>query len=820
MKAVFHIEYFTSNGSLSICFEDGMRVDMRQTAAGEWCGEREITDAAVRYHYCVCCDGETVREEPHAVHNMGGCHGLSRLEVFDRWYEPSADDPFCTSLFTDAVFRRSGAGECITAADGHILVEVEAATLRSDEMLFIAGAAEALGCWDTERAVAMNDADAPLWRVSLPVEVAGSEYKFIIKDLTTGALCCWEDGANRCLPAAEPGSAVVVTGLRLRDGRECWRGAGVAVPLFSLRSERDWGVGEFRDIVKMAEWSAAAGLSVIQLLPVNDTSVTGTWRDSYPYNPLSCFALHPLYLCGADAVVQCSAVCSKDQTESMSRLLAEFEERGAKLNSLPEVDYEAVMALKNDFLHRLYDICGEEVLSSEACSRFVEANEDWLRPYAVFCALRDKYGDERSEWGALEHYSEAEAERYMATHRREVDYYCFVQYILDVQLCVARNIAHAYGVALKGDIPIGVAPTGVDIWQSPELFNASMSAGAPPDAFAAEGQNWGFPTYNWQRMEADGYAWWRRRLCKMGEYFDAYRLDHILGFFRIWEIPREAVSALLGHFNPQLPLSRSEIEEYGFRFDTSRYVARDLASRDVLFLEADGGYFPRIGGYDTEAFATLDKSDADAYRRLHDDFYYRRHDDFWRENALCKLPLLIGASRMLACGEDLGMIPACVPEVMAQEAILSLEIERMPKEAGVAFADPSRYPYLSVAATSTHDMPTLRGWWSEDREAAQIYYRDVLHCEGDAPQDCTPQIASRIVERHMRSSSMLAILPLQDWLAIDGNLRREDVAAERINVPAISQYYWRYRVHLTLEQLLAEKYFTDAVRGLAAMRDR
>ena len=820
MKAVFHIEYFT-DASLCICFDDGVRVDMQPLASGGWRGEREIADAGLRYRYCVCRSGQTVREEPRAVHDLTMCSGLQRVEVYDRWYEPSADSPFCSSLFTDAVFRRQVQSDKVAAADGHILLEVEAPTLRGDECLCVTGSSEALGCWDTSSAVAMSGADAPLWRVSLPIAAAGAEYKFVVRDCATGELRCWEDGCNRRLPAAGVEAAVVVAGLRLRDGRPRWRGAGVAVPLFSLRSERDWGVGEFRDIAVLSEWAAAAGLSVIQLLPVNDTSVTGTWRDSYPYNPLSCFALHPLYLCAADAVGQCRALCTPQQDGALERLLADSLHRGAELNALSEVDYEAVMELKSGFLRRMYDICGEEVIASDACRRFVGANGYWLRPYAVFCALRDQYGDDRSKWGPLGHYDAAAAERYAADRRREVDYYCFVQYILDGQMHAAREAAHACSIALKGDIPIGVAPTGVDVWQSPELFNVAMSAGAPPDAFSADGQNWGFPTYDWERMAADGYDWWRRRLCKMGEYFDAYRLDHVLGFFRIWEIPRTAVSALLGHFNPQLPLSRSEIEGYGFRFDVSRHVARDLASRDVLFLAAEGcddAWFPRIGGCETEAFAALDASDAEAYRRLHDDFYYRRHDAFWRDNALRKLPSLVAASRMLACGEDLGMIPACVPEVMARESILSLEIEHMPKHVGVRFADPSRYPYLSVATTSTHDMPTMRAWWRGEREAAQAYWREVLHCGGEAPLDCTPQIARRIVERHMMSSSMLAILPLQDWLAVDGRLRRGDASEERINVPAITPYYWRYRVHLTLEQLLAADDFTAMVKEMAALR--
>ena len=821
MKAVFHIEYFT-DASLCICFDDGVRVDMQPAGAGGWRGEREIADARLRYHYRVCSDGRTMREEPHATHGLTLCMAMKRVEVYDRWYEPSADAPFGSSLFTDAVFRRRPPGGQVAAADGHIMLEVEAPTLRGDECLYVTGSSEALGCWDVAAAVAMSDAGAPLWRVSLPIATAGSEYKFVVKDCATGELRCWEDGRNRRLPEAESQSAVVVAGLRLRDGRQRWRGAGVAVPLFSLRSGRDWGVGEFRDIVAMAGWAAAAGLSVIQLLPVNDTSVTGTWRDSYPYNPLSCFALHPLYLCAADAVDRCRALCTPQQAGALEQLLADCARCGAELNALAEVDYEAVMELKSGFLRRMYDMCGEEVTASDACRAFVEANGYWLRPYAVFCALRDRYGDDRSKWSPLGRYDADAAEKYAAGHGRDVGYYSFVQYILDGQMRAAREAAHACGIALKGDIPIGVAPTGVDVWQSPELFNVAMSAGAPPDAFSAEGQNWGFPTYDWERMAADGYDWWRRRLSKMGEYFDAYRLDHVLGFFRIWEIPRTAVSALLGHFNPQLPLSRGEIEGYGFRFDAMRHAARDLASRDVLFIAAEGrddAWFPRIGGCETEAFAALDASDAEAYRRLHDDFYYRRHDAFWRDNALRKLPSLVAASRMLACGEDLGMIPACVPEVMARESILSLEIEHMPKQAGVRFADPSHYPYLSVATTSTHDMPTMRSWWREEREAAQEYWREVLHCGGEAPQECTPQVARRIVERHMLSSSMLAILPLQDWLAVDGRLRREDDSQERINVPAITPYYWRYRVHLTLEQLLAADDFTAAVRDMAALRN-
>ena len=173
---------------------------------------------------------------------------------------------------------------------------------------------------------------------------------------------------------------------------------------------------------------------------------------------------------------------------------------------------------------------------------------------------------------------------------------------------------------------------------------------------------------------------------------------------------------------------------------------------------------------------------------------------------------------MLTCGEDLGMIPACVPEVMSGEGILSLEIERMPKQMGVAFGNPEEYPYFSVTATSTHDMSNIRSWWEEDATLTQNYWNNILHMEGSAEKTCSAATARLIIERQMRSNSILAILPLQDWLAMDENLRHADPATERINIPANPNHYWRYRMHITIEQLLKERQFNDSVRELVKMR--
>ena len=161
------------------------------------------------------------------------------------------------------------------------------------------------------------------------------------------------------------------------------------------------------------------------------------------------------------------------------------------------------------------------------------------------------------------------------------------------------------------------------------------------------------------------------------------------------------------------------------------------------------------------------------------------------------------------------MIPATVPDVMRELKILSLEIQRMPKSVEETFAHPDNYPYLSVCTTSTHDMNPIRAWWEEDRDMTQKFYNTMLQEHGNAPQFCEPWVCRKILLQHLYSPAMLTILPLQDWLSMDGNLRyQENPADERINVPANPRHYWRYRMHLTIEQLLGEKKFNENLRTM------
>jgi 4-alpha-glucanotransferase len=481
----------------------------------------------------------------------------------------------------------------------------------------------------------------------------------------------------------------------------------------------------------------------------------------------------------------------------------------------------------------------------------VADNEFWLTPYA--------------EW-----------------LKADMHYVCYVQFLLHTQLKAAADYARSKGVVLKGDLPIGVNRDSVETQQHPELFHLDSQTGAPPDASSHQGQNWGFPTYNWFPSDQKPTAhrqkpmtitdWFRLRLKHTEQYFDALRIDHVLGFFRIWEIPVDAVYGVLGHFSPALPLTVSEIEYFGLPFrkklftkpfindriidrlfgihaqyvrdtflvrkayglydlqadyDTQRKVAAQFAERrdesslwirdglmlllaNVLFVEdprQQEMYHPRIGVLTEPIYEALSAEEKDAFLRLYNNYFYQRHSFFWGQTAMRRLPAVLKDCRMLICAEDLGMLPDCVEHVLDELRILTLEIQQMPKQQGFEFAHLEANPIRSVCTISTHDMAPLRLWWQEQPERRQRYYVTMLQKEGRAPEQLPAHLAEEIIARHLYCHSMLCILQLQDWLAMDSELRRKNPQDERINTPSDPYNRWQYRMHVTIEELLkAEKY--------------
>ena len=811
MKIFFNVEYHTTFGEnlvLNIMSDrDKAKVvqyKMNTSDGLHWSCELAKTTkscAYIDYYYSVMREDEEIRHEwliePHRLEFA--VQKANRYVVYDHWLDIPEDAYMYSSAFTECVLARHREMSVKAEYKRTVRLKVRAPQLRVGERLAIVGDLQALGAWNPQKAIAMNEHEYHEWVVSLDVSLLSAdrfEFKFIIVDGEQDVTPIWEEGTNRCISLPEIGDneVFVYEFSQAFFPIYSWKGAGTVIPIFSLRSEGSFGVGDFGDLRMMIDWADKTHQRIIQVLPINDTNITHTWQDSYPYNSISIYALHPQYT----DFRQLPELKDKAKRE-------QFEQVRQALNALPQIDYERMFTAKMDYLRALYAQEWTRIRRRSSYKEFFEQNKDWLVPYAAFCYYRDLYGTATfSEWppkatvGALK-------------NNKEVEFWYFVQYNLDQQMRSAHEYARQHRVILKGDIPIGISRDGVEAWIEPKYFNLNGQAGAPPDPFSADGQNWGFPTYNWDEMLKDGCAWWVRRFRKMAQYFDAYRIDHVLGFFRIWEIPVPEKSGLMGQFAPALGMSQEEIAAYGVPF------------REGLFLvdhkRADR-WHPRIAVQYQPAYEELSDTEKDHFNRLYNDYFYRRNNQFWYQEAMKKLPRLTQATRMLVCAEDLGMIPDCVSWVMNELRILSLEIQSMPKDDKVRFGHLSRNPYRSVCTISTHDMPTLRQWWDEDKERTQDYFNTMLYRSGAAPHPLPGWLAKDIVSRHLTSPSMLCLLSLQDWLAIDEKLRLPDQNAERINIPANPRHYWRYRMHVTLEQLLRADDFNEEISMLISQSGR
>ncbi|MCF0189270.1 MAG: 4-alpha-glucanotransferase [Bacteroidaceae bacterium] len=815
MKLHFSIEYITRMGEDIRLQCDGWEKPLTTTDGRTWtlCLDWNASQAQLlTYRYAMYREGSLVWTEwemkPHTLWLTPDVHDYV---ITDSWRPIPDDLPLYSSAYTDPLGLTAPVDHAVALASIALSHPVSI-QLRTTFPRLCPGERIALmsslNGW-TEP-YPMLHLGKHEWAISFPADVA--EYKFVI--LNDSGIVEWESGGNRRLSevpvsASRPTLAVIESVLPPRIKRPEWRVAGVVIPVFSLRTKRSQGVGDFADLLDMVRWAASVGMRAVQVLPVNDTTATGTFADSYPYNAISCFALHPMYC----DLTQLGYLNDSDTQQ-------ELQTEWRVLNALSQVDYVAVNRLKSTFLRRMYEQEGARVMRTKAYRQFVGEMRQWLVPYAVFCHLRDKNATcVFSQWREHSKYNkEAIDALFDGKEKRDIHFYAYVQFLLHRQLTAVRDEAARLGVMLKGDIPIGVSRDSVEVWTDPSLFNVGVSAGAPPDAFAADGQNWGFPTYNWDMMAKDGYQWWRRRLHHLSLYFNAYRIDHVLGFFRIWQIPTDAKSGLLGQFAPSIPLYPDDFARYGFRFEVERTtwpyqknIDRTLFVRDQKDIKL---VHPRIGALTSTAYAELPDDQRRAYEALYNDYFYRRHNQFWRDMAMSKLPSLVQSTNMLVCAEDLGMVPACVPSVMDDLRILSLEIQSMPKQQGLDFGVLDSNPVRSVATISTHDMPTMRGWWRHEHDQAQKYWRQVLHHGGEAPRELTSWLADDIIWRHLASPSMLCLLSLQDWLSSDESLRHPDPDAERINIPAIPRHYWRYRMHITIGQLAQSHTFCDHLRKI------
>ncbi|MEA1849765.1 MULTISPECIES: 4-alpha-glucanotransferase [unclassified Chryseobacterium] len=873
MKIYFNVGYSTKVGErLQLVISEENAVSqthpMFYEENGQWKCEVDYFSKSISYQYQVIDEKGSMLREEFVLHRLNFPHNYKEFIIFDRWNNKNFPENY---LNNKILYNKLNTfkPEKISVLKKHThLFRIEAPIYNPDWAVVLFGSTASLGNWDYDKVIQLSQTDFGIWETSVEIpENEFIQYKYCLYDKASGKVFDVEAGENRfALPNQSKDVLHVVADHYFKFKLyQMYHDAGVAVPIFSLRTDDGFGVGEFSDLKKLADWAKETNLGIIQILPINDTTANYTWTDSYPYAAVSVYALHPQYI----ALEQLDFPLPED-------LFAEYKAEKSELNALDLIDYEKMISGKWKYLRAVFDADKEKIYKDRNFKKFIKDNESWLIPYAAFCVLRDKYKTPNfNEWKTHKKYIAGKIAPFFSAKSKDYDasmLHAWVQYQLHRQLKDAIDYTHRLGVSVKGDLPIGIYRYSVEAWTEPELFGMDFQAGAPPDQFTELGQNWEFPTYNWEAMKADDYKWWKNRFKALEQYFDAMRIDHILGFFRIWRMPISATQGILGYFYPAVPVTLEEFGKWNIPFNFDRYckpyindqilwnyfgeenanalefidnnydgtysfkeefntqrklsdffrknprgpIESQLISlcANVLFLieERNGQivYHPRFNVYNTESYKYLSDWEKKAIYDLYHDYFFKRQDHLWYEKAMEKLPVILNATKMLICGEDLGLVPDCVPVVMDELAIVALKVQRMPSD-NIPFYNPKNAGYLNVVTASSHDSSTLRQWWKENPSLTQQYFNLQLIQYGQAPENLDPYLAEIIMKQHLYNDAMLAIFPIQEFLATDQRLANIEMDNERINNPAVFPHYWRYRMHLKLEDLKHESDFNKKI---------
>ena len=362
------------------------------------------------------------------------------------------------------------------------------------------------------------------------------------------------------------------------------RKSGIVIPLGALRTSQSCGVGEYPDLVVLGDVCSLCGLSFIQLLPVNDTGF-----QSSPYSALSAFALHPLYLRLGDL-------------PEAQVFRAEMEALSARFEGERRFPYPDILSAKLALLRRVFDASAPAIRKDPGLEAWIGANP-WVRDYAVFLGLKEEHGGKSwKDWPA---HRDPEAPEVQALwedpSRRDGHlFHAWVQMRCGEQFLSASRALADRGIALKGDLPILMNDDSADVWAHRAWFRTDRIAGAPPDMFSELGQNWGFPVYDWEALAREGYSFWTGRLRQAAKYYGAYRIDHVLGFFRIWALPEREESGYMGAFDPSRPILRAELAAAAFSDDRIRWLSephiRETALAEAAGRDAAAGDVPDSGG--------------------------------------------------------------------------------------------------------------------------------------------------------------------------------------------------------------------------------
>lgn len=533
--------------------------------------------------------------------------------------------------------------------------------------------------------------------------------------------------------------------------------AGVLAPVFALRGAGDLGIGDTAALKELISWAARQGLGVVQILPINETG-----SDCSPYNLLSAMALEP-------STIAVTPDALPDLKETDYAAITEKHDL-TSLRAGP-VEYRTLRKLKRELLQAAFKNFRSrngDRNRGKNFAAFEKANAAWLHDYALHRALVTWNGEtEVSSGWPVEHRSPVSARLWLeglgATEKKKfrdlLRFHAYVQWIAFDQWQDVRAHAGHEGVALMGDVPVGVSIYSTDVWKEPGIFDLRRSSGAPPekvfksDPFTEKwGQNWGFPLYHWERMSKDDFAWWRQRLKLLMGIFHLLRVDHALGFFRIYSFP----------WRPE---------------DNAKFV--DLTPEEAK--KITGGELPRF----------MDRDDESEENRA----YNQRHG----ERLFQMLIEEIGPHRLIA--EDLGEVAPYVRPTLQALEIPGFKIPQWERQWDRLI--PGRdYQRLSLATYATHDHPPLKVHWDELAHAAGAEdknIRDVaIHGMWELvdfcgqpnftlPQPFTQEVHQLLLQGLFASNSWLAVNMITDLFGTE----------ERFNVPGSSgETNWTQRMPL------------------------
>jgi len=368
---------------------------------------------------------------------------------------------------------------------------------------------------------------------------------------------------------------------------------GAAVPVGALRTKNGFGVGEFSDLADFAVLCKKMKLNLIQILPVNDTGY-----ESSPYSSLTAFGLHPLYLKIEElAEYKTSADLVKKQLKKMKETF----------DGNKRFSHYLILKEKMEICRTIYNANKAEIGKSAGLSDWINKNV-WVKEYAVYRRLKELNREKSwKDWPEYKNVTPADIENLWndKTLRDEHFFWVWLQQSLDAQFQAAAQKISEMGILLEGDLPILMNEDSCDVWAHPDIFTQELSAGAPPDMYSPDGQNWGFPIYNWDAQEKDNYAWWRNRLSVAAKYYNAYRIDHVLGFFRIWASSHRDYSSALGRFVPYLPVTSGDFRKLGFDKSRIKWISQPHIPTNEIHDALRGGWG---GSFSEEEFnAACDK---------------------------------------------------------------------------------------------------------------------------------------------------------------------------------------------------------------------